>query len=182
MGRFAGKHVARAVEAKLGYTSTGSEQVAVAFEVTEGELRGQTLTWFGYFSEKTVQRTLESLRNCGWQGTDISDLSTVGSRECQIVVEEEVDQEGTARDRVRWVNALGAGRVQLKSEMGDEAKRAFAARMRALAAGVKALEPTAPVQKPKAAPAPTPHERAKADGYSPDPEATAPFDGDDVPF
>lgn len=28
----------------------------------------------------------------------------------------------------------------------------------------------------------TTHERAEASGYSPDPEATAPFDGDDVPF
>jgi hypothetical protein len=152
----AGTWVAKAIDAQLGFAQTGTEQVAVLFEIREGEQKGQRMTWFGFFTERAAERTLESLRNAGWQSDDLSDLSTVGSRDCQIVVEEETDQNGQPRDRVRWVNSLGPGRVQLKQEMSADQKRAFAARMRGLAVSTRLGNGGGATTQPKRAPIQSP--------------------------
>lgn len=124
----AGRHRARAVEAALGYTNGGKEQVAVLFELADGDEAGQQITWYGYFTERTEERTLESLRYCGWEGDDISNLGSVTKNDVQIVVEMERSDDGHYA-RVRWVNRSGTA-LALKSHMNDEQKRAFAARMK----------------------------------------------------
>lgn len=128
-----GKFRAKAVEAKLGYASTGTEQVAVAFELLEGHEVGQCVTWYGFFTERAETRTLESLRNAGWRGDDVSDLSSLGSCECVLDIQLE-----DGRERVKWINAAGSGRVALKLEMTEQQKRAFAARLRGAAAAIPA--------------------------------------------
>jgi len=132
-----GKYRARAVEAALGLTESGKEQVAVLFEVTEGGFAGYRLTWYGYFhgrdpqtALKNQKRTIESLRYCGWQGNDLDDLSGIDANEVQIVVERDV-YEGRVRSKVAWVNRLGAGLALQKPLPPDQAK-AFAARMKGL--------------------------------------------------
>lgn len=90
---------ARAVEGQFGYTNGGKEQVAVTF-LLEG---GQRLTWYGYFTEKTEERTFESLRYCGWEGTDLSDLTGIDRNEVELVVEEE-EYDGKVKSKVQWVN------------------------------------------------------------------------------
>lgn len=125
----AGTYRARAVEAELGLAGNGSEQVAVLFEIVEdGQHFGERITWYGYFTQGTFARTIESLRHAGWQGDDLADLSTVGSKECSIVLEWE-SYEGRDSLRVKWVNAGGGG-MALKRRMDDAGKRAFAAKMR----------------------------------------------------
>ena len=121
-----GNYRARAVEADLAHAKTGSEQVAVAFEIVERDNQGAQVTWYGYFTEKTRERTLRSLRYCGWDGASLADLSSVGTAEVEIVIEHEPDQNGVLRERVRWVNRVGGG-LRLPNRMtGEEAKR-FAA-------------------------------------------------------
>ena len=127
-----GKHKARAIEAALGLTSTGKEQVAVAFEIIDGPHTGETINYYGYFTEKTAKRTMESLRILGWSSDDLTDLSDV-TGECTLVVEHEPDQNGDMRARVRWVNPPGGG-LDLKEKLEGGAAKAFAARMRGLAA------------------------------------------------
>lgn len=136
-----GKHKARGIEAALGYTSKGTEQIAVLLETEHGEI-----TWYGYFSEKTADRTLESLRYLGWEGDDLSDLSGISANEVTIVVEHEADEDGRTHPRVRWINR--AGGLAMKEAMDEKATRAFAARMknaaRASRAKVGAAVPSAP--------------------------------------
>ena len=104
-----GQYLARAYDAALGKASTGTQQVAVAFLIKEGPGQGKRRTWYGYFTEASAERTLKSLRACGWKGNKLTDLSTVGSRDCLIVIGHEADERnGEVRDRVQWVNALGA--------------------------------------------------------------------------
>jgi hypothetical protein len=86
-----GYYRARAVEYALGKTQNGTRQVAVRFEVLDeqGAPGGERVTWYGYFTEKTAERTLESLQYCGWEGDDVTDLTGIERNEVQIVVEHE---------------------------------------------------------------------------------------------
>jgi hypothetical protein len=123
-----GTFKARATEAALGTTSKGGEQVAVNFQILEGEAQGQFVTWWGYFTEKTTERTLESLEHCGWQGDDLNDLAGIDRNEVYLVIEHEQDQQGELRARVRWVNA--AGGIAMQNRMAPADAASFAQRMR----------------------------------------------------
>jgi hypothetical protein len=123
-----GNYRARAVEGALGYTSKGKEQVAIRFTILEGDQAGQYLTWYGYFSEKTVERTFESLEFCGWDGDDLADLSGIDKNEVSIKVEHEQDEQGEVRARIRWINSGGG--LAMKERMDEGQAKAFAARMR----------------------------------------------------
>lgn len=112
-----GRYLARANSATLGKTSKGTEQVVVSFNVLAPEsCSGERISWYGYFSEKTVDRTLEALEHCGWDGSSLSDLSGITTRDVEIVVEHEQDPEDAdlIRARVRWVNAPGGASVKEK--------------------------------------------------------------------
>jgi len=148
-----GVYTARAVEWDFGVTSNGNEQVAVVFQNTEGE----RITWYGYFSDKAALRTLESLRHAGWDGRQetFADLAGLGSRDVELVVEEE-EYNGQVRARVRWVNEPGRGGPALKETMSTAQRQAFASRMRG-AIGVAAQQyggqaPPSPRQAPAPAP------------------------------
>lgn len=126
----AGTYYAVAKGAGLGLTGTGKEQVAVEFEITTAEFIGQRITWYGFFTEKTTARTLESLRYAGLKGNDISDLSDL-SREDTPVVEIVVEHDtynGKTSAKVAWVNRQGGG--GLRNALPADAAKAFAARMR----------------------------------------------------
>jgi len=126
----AGTHRGRAREWALGHASNGNEQIAVLFELTQGEHAGKTITWFGSFSDAAVDRTLDSLRHCGWDGDNFAALDGLDANEVELVIQPET-YEGKTRDRVRWVNR--PSRLALREQMGPGAASAFAAKMRAKA-------------------------------------------------
>lgn len=119
---------ARGVDAALGYTSGDNEQVAVDLVLLEGDDAGQHITWYGYFTEKTVERTVESLRLLGWATDDLADLTGIEANEVYIVIAHEEDQEGKPHARVRWIN--GSGGLALKKRMDAGDAKAFAERMK----------------------------------------------------
>ena len=120
----AGRFRATAKEGDYGYAKTGTEQVAVLFELETGS----RLTWYGYLTEKTQDRTIESLLHCGV--SNIETLAGLGSKEVELVVQHEADQEGKTRARVAFVNALGSGGVAMKTRMSDGARKSVAARLK----------------------------------------------------
>jgi hypothetical protein len=122
-----GTYKARAVEGALGFTSNDNEQVAVLFETIEPQPR--RITWYGFFTEATSERTLESLRHMGWKGDDLSDLSGITDNEVYIVVDHE-DYQGKTQARVRWVNSGAGGALAMKATMDKARAQAFAARMK----------------------------------------------------
>lgn len=130
-----GYYNAKAVEAELGFTNGGKEQVAVLFEIVDGEHKGQRITWHGYFTEKTTDRTLESLMHCGWDGEDASKLEGVTKNVVSIVVEQE-EYDGKMRAKVQWVNKTAG--LALKERMNSGQKASFAEKMRGRAAALKA--------------------------------------------
>jgi hypothetical protein len=121
-----GTYAAKALEAGLGVTSTGKEQVAVQFELADS----QRITWYGYFTDKTRKGTFEALRACGWVGDNLADMTGITENEVELVIQHEPDQNGTARARVRWVNRPGGGGLAMAKPMDAASAAAFAESMR----------------------------------------------------
>jgi hypothetical protein len=123
-----------------------SQQVVVNFEILEGEAAGQKIAWFGYFSDKTVDKTMEALRNCGWKSDDIMDCVTSPlEQEVSLVVEHENDQKtGKPRPRIRWVNRPGGGGLKLETPMDDKDLRMFAAKLKVKAKSIKPVDGAKP--------------------------------------
>lgn len=123
---------AKASSGILGETSGGKPEVAVAFNIlTEGATHTQ-LTWHGYFTEATQERTIESLRIAGFAGDDLTAFEggydfPSDAPEVELVVEDE-EYEGKTRTKVQWVNRAGGPAVKT-ALTGDKAK-AFAAAMK----------------------------------------------------
>lgn len=149
----AGKYVAKAVHAELGHAKTGSEMIAVLFEITEGEYTGQRITWWGYFSEKTAKRTVESLKYTGWRG-DWESWDGLGTKRVELDVQEEADGQGGVRLRVQWVNPVSI--IKKDSAMSPTQRVAFAGKMRSLVTQVLTGAEGAP---PSAAPRAVPPQR-----------------------
>lgn len=127
-----GKYHGKPIEAVLGYTGGGSEQIAVTFELIDPP--GQVIVWYGYFSDKTWERTIESLRACGWVGTDFEEfcygqpLPLGFDKTVELVIDHEPDQNNVLRAKVRWVNSVRGPAV--KRVLDSNQARQFAARMR----------------------------------------------------
>lgn len=100
-----GTYRARAFAFKRGESSTGTPNILVHFGISHGENAGWTVRWYGYLTEKSEQRTRDSLQTAGWDGIDIAVLDGLGSCECLIVVENE-EYNGKEYCKVRWVNEL----------------------------------------------------------------------------
>lgn len=166
----AGKYYGHAVEAVLGTTSTGKDQIAVVFELDEPV--GQRITWYGYFTEATEDRTIESLRATGWKGLDFSvfaygnELPADVTETVELVVEHEQGNDGIWRAKVRWVNKSSG--LTVRDPMDAPRAAQFAQRMRARLAAFDAKIGAKPTPKatpkPKAAP------------------SSAPVSDDDIPF
>lgn len=170
----AGYYRARAIEWALGKTEKGSRQVAVRFETFDDQDQpGERITWYGYFTEKTQERTLESLQHCGWEGDDITDLSGIERNEVQLVVEHD-EYEGKVRAKVAWVNRPGGGGIAIKAPLDEAEKAEFAREVKATVLAMRQGQRRAPASRNAAARAPEPPPIAEDPRY-------AGIDGD-IPF
>lgn len=128
---------ARAIEGsqEWGFANTGTEQVGIRVLVLDGELKDQTFTWYGYFTENSETRTLEQLMIAGWDGQEPMNLPGLGATEFELQLEEqeEQDEQGNVTGaywRPTFINRVG---VAMRNKMDDGQKRAFASRLSALA-------------------------------------------------
>lgn len=129
--------------AQFGETKNGNPQVVVNFEILEGEQKGRRISWFGYFTDKTTQRTVESLRYCGFTGNDLAAATYMPlDQEVQIVIDHE-EYNGKWSAKVQWVNKAGGGLFKLDKPMDKRGLERFAAQMR----GAVAAIPDAPGKK-----------------------------------
>lgn len=159
---------------QFGESSKGTSQAVVNFEILDGECAGRRIVWFGYFSEKTVTRTVESLRYCGFKGDDLAALLTQTlDQEVQLVIQHE-DYQGTTSAKVAWVNRAGGGGFKLKEPMQKAGLQRFAAMMKN---SVKAI-PEAPGPKGERGAKPTPDQHRDVSSA----DAPASSDNDGIPF
>lgn len=113
-----GRFRARGIEGAWGHSKSGTEQVAVLFELEDGA----RLTWYGYLTEKTAERTMNSLIACGV--TDLETLEGLGNDEVELVIEHET-YEGTTRAKIQWVNRLGSGGVAMQNKAEGSALKSM---------------------------------------------------------
>jgi hypothetical protein len=147
-------------------SKSGTPQVVVNFEVLEGPEQGRRIAWFGYFTDKTVNRTIESLRFCGFKGDDLALAVTQKlDQEVQIAVAHE-EYDGKPQAKVRWVNRAGGDGFRMDKPMAGQALSKFAAQMRN---AVKAVPEASgkPAQRGNGAPAATGDQRPPADDEIP---------------
>lgn len=182
-----GTQRAKAVSWALGQANTGTPQVGVEFELLDADGRPH-ITWYGFFTDKTLERTVESLRHMGWEGCDLDQLDGLDRNEVYLVIDEQPDLEGKMRARVRWVNSSGGLAMTNRLEGND--LRAFSAQMRS---AILALDPSnaakhAAARKPSQARKPAPSS-ARSDSsrgpMSPEPPpdfGPPPHDDSDIPF
>lgn len=160
-----GSYTARAVgEVQYGVTKSGGDFVRLALSVQTGE-GPRTMSRDLYFTDKTAERSIESLRHLGWTGLDLNLLAVgddgLGDRDASVEVEHEdytYTPEGESEQRtvrtakVTWINAAGGAKVL--APMGDGQKKAFGQRFKALAMQVKptggaaTAKPATPAQRP----------------------------------
>lgn len=175
--------------AQFGDTKDGLPQVVVLFAIIDGPWSGRRLYWFGFFTEKSAKRTIESLRFCGFKGDDLSALlSQKINQEVSITVGHN-DWEGKVTARVDWVNAAGGGgAIKLERPMAKDQLRLFAAKMKMHIKGVaevagQAAEVPAPGSQPASAPAePAGDQEGAPWGGEPQGQRSGPRPDDDIPF
>jgi len=168
----AGTHKARACAAEFGTSKNkGTFCVEVDFVITDGPSAGEHITWAGYFTDNSTQRTLESLRYCGCQfpGGDLLNLEGISDQEVALVVEHEeytTDHgEQKTRAKAQWVNRVGGGFFATKLE-GD-ARAAFAKRMKGEVLAVVQANPLPKAQPPAQRSAPQQQRQQSSNGTRP---------------
>src|SRR4051812_5203366 len=145
-------------------------QIVVNFEITTAEYAGNRIDWFGFLTDKTTERTIESLRYAGWRGSDLSDLSDLSRDDTPVVevVIEHEEYEGKSRPKVQWVNRMGGrGGAGLPAA---EAKKLAAKMRKAVAAVDQKLKSQGFSLAPSRAP------------RAPEPDLKATGSDDDIPF
>lgn len=110
-----GTYKATVISHAIAETSKGDPQATITFSF-EAEGRPQNITWYGSFSEKATPHTVKALLVCGLQGSNPAGPLEIG-KEVNIVVENETDDKGKERSKVRWVNALGQVRNVIPQDL-----------------------------------------------------------------
>jgi hypothetical protein len=161
-----GKYTAKATGSVVLGKSKNKETPFIEFylQVKGGENDGARVRWTSYFSEKTYERTVQSLETCGWTGEDISVFSDgklhgLDKNEVEIVVEleeyETPQGEKRTSPRVAWVNRLGY--LNVDAAMSTDAAAAFGVKMNDLILAMRAKNPrksgfeSSPATSPEAA-------------------------------
>lgn len=148
--------LARAKRAVLSETKNKREYVAIDFETVDTPKR--VYQWAGYFGDdygkdnkSTTERTIEALRRCGWQGTDVNALDSVLGVDCDITIKTE-EYNGQMQTKVAFINLPGEGGFKAKPLETARAK-SFARGIAAQAANIKAApRPAAPKAEGNGAP------------------------------
>lgn len=163
---------AKAVACSFGIVEdNGNRQIGVMFEVVDHpDLSGETQMWFGFFSEKTEYRTIESLQHMGWLGDDLVELADLDAEACARLLPNVVTlvcEPNTYKDKttlsVRWVNKLGGGVFAFKAKLEGADLKAFASQMRGKIRGAREAgsRPSQPATRPSTSSAGRPASQAR---------------------
>lgn len=166
------------VACQFGHSSNkGTPQVVVCFEVLRGPQAGQRMSWIGYFTEKSEERTLKALRLCGFTGDDLDAFAgQVPNNEVQIDVQEETDNQGRIRTKIAWINdpSFGSG-MKMENALSGADLRKFGAQFKSK---LKSLPPVKTTEAKREAPSDAEPEPDPTGGNEPG----APLGDDQIPF
>lgn len=136
-----------AVATTLGLSNQkGTKYVAVNFEIVDDERFAGEVTpaWMGYFTDRSSERTVESLQHMGYAGDNMEDFADLDRARCLELLPNVVDivcepesftgDDGTERQtlKIQWVNRVGGGRYKAEKPLEGGELKAFAAQMRSM--------------------------------------------------
>lgn len=105
----AGIYKAKAIngEGAICRSNSGTDYVAVLFEITEGPEKGNTIVASLFQTEKTAERTKKALAALGWKGESRDDgegnCNLVGLNNVVPIGVKEEDYQGRKQIKVDWV-------------------------------------------------------------------------------
>ncbi len=137
------RYRAKAKSWALGEASTGTPQVGIEFVIEEGDHRGEWITGYFFLTDAAGDRTLETMRLCGWTGTDVSEeLVGLDANIVELVVEPEDGmpdpQSGDVKQRLRLKFVNKSGGVAMRSALSNDKAKVLAAKMKAKLAVIDA--------------------------------------------
>ena len=149
-----GTYIAKAIGGSFGNSSQkGTPGVAITFQVKDSTDR---VTWIGWMSEKTIERTMDTVAMLGFrEDLDVKDNKFgpehLADKEVEIVVEMEPSQKDPMKSypKVAWVNELGGAKFGGLSSTGNAVPKNLKAMLAAARArtGQKAPTSTAPMMQ-----------------------------------
>jgi hypothetical protein len=185
---------------QFGVTKEDKPQVLVNFEILDGSYQGRVLPWWGSFNstlpegskakQTPMQRTLQSLRFCGWVGDDVMEVvnQELGN-EVSIQVEHAEGQDGVTRAKVAWVNRPGGGGVMMANPMSKDSLRRFSAAIKSVARSIPPVPGKKAERGSSAASASAPVSNGWSGNDAPDPPRATEYNqappvgsDDDIPF
>lgn len=99
-----GNYIARAVTWGINVKNE-KERAEVVFQIKDMPVRRTAYLYM--HTEATFERTIESLKYCGWDGVDLRKLTGMGSQDVELVIDEEINpRTGEVQDKVQWVNEI----------------------------------------------------------------------------
>jgi hypothetical protein len=117
------KKRARAINAAVGRASTGTHQIAIEFEFLD-EPGG--ITYYGALTDAAFEFTMKAIRAAGFEGDDISDLSSITREDAPdvtLVIGPET-YNGKTVLKVKFINSTGG--LALKDALQGDDLTAFA--------------------------------------------------------
>ena len=169
----------------------GTDQVEAIFTIDEpgNAFNGRNLGWRGFFSEKTIDKTFESLENMGMASPAAKHMNTLYSLSgngttVKVVVEHEVgkDKDGNPKTfaKVRWVNGVGGAKIKAEKKVVGKDFDAFARKIAAMAGTTAAPASKTPTSEPSKTPTPKspPKQQVATDAKTGAPQVA----DDDIPF
>jgi len=181
-----GTYRARASNFGLGFSQNkGTPQCSIEFTVSDGPYTGDTITANLYFTEKTQERTIRTLRLMGWTGTEIGAIGIDDLQNEVLLVVQEEEYEGRRWPRVQWINDPNRSGLQLGRQMMPNELSSFSNEMRGVAmkfaagtsekAGAGSKKPS----QPSSGGRPAQHQPTPPTGATPAPDYP---NDDDIPF
>lgn len=124
----------KAKEWTMSLSSTDKPMLVVLFDILTEGASEKSLTWRGFFTELTTDRTIEALRFMGFEGDDLSQLEGLDRNEVDLVVEDEEYTDSESGEvktsaKVQWVNKPRA--LSVKTVLEGDGLKSFAAQMKA---------------------------------------------------
>lgn len=115
-------------------SAKGTPYVKLGFKIVEGEHSGRIVDWYGYFTEKTVDRLVTDFLAIGYEGDDpLADFGRAKSvdqlpgklRQVQLVIAHEEFRE-RVQVRVKYINEITEAKP-VDAATRDAVQSAFAA-------------------------------------------------------
>lgn len=134
-----GKYFACAVAEESSFGELDNQNrtpfVEVAFRVIEGEHKNETMRQRFFLSEGAAKYTIANLRNAGcvFPGGAIDDLSGLGTKRVEIVVQQQKPRAGETESKyveIRFVNDPDAASAKGAASLSDRTRMDLRNRLR----------------------------------------------------